>query len=434
MVTRHFLAGLLLTASYLGAFGHAWAQETEAEPDLSEFPALEEVVEEVVEGEKAEETLRTETATNEDPDAVRRSERELQESAPSKPPRKAFEWNLYGSLRLHAINNFDLEGNLTETSLGDGASRLGITGDWLLPNEWQIFGRVESGFDILDTFTPKAQNDNGGIFTPRLYNVTLETPRVYAKLGKSWSTYYKVAGAADRFSIFGGDAAGVYNAGTDGGATGTGRANNALQTLVYIDFLQWGGLKPFNLNVQYQQGEDVPQIEGLKYDTTWSFSAWFETERDWGIGLAYHTANIDLGEFQQLPAFEDVAPSQDALALAIKTYGDRWLAALVLTHLDDIETTDKFTYFDGRGAELFAQWQFRDKWWLIGGFNWLEPDSEEEQAGEYEVRYGVLGLRYTLDSFHRMAYAEWRIDRGTLQDGTPLRNEFTIGFRWDFGY
>jgi len=33
-----------------------------------------------------------------------------------------------------------------------------------------------------------------------------------------------------------------------------------------------------------------------------------------------------------------------------------------------------------------------------------------------------------------MFYAEWRNDYGTLADGTPARNEFTIGLRRDFGY
>ena len=46
----------------------------------------------------------------------------------------------------------------------------------------------------------------------------------------------------------------------------------------------------------------------------------------------------------------------------------------------------------------------------------------------------MFGLRYTFDSFNRMLYAEYRIDNGRLWDGTALKNELTIGFRWDFGY
>ena len=106
----------------------------------------------------------------------------------------------------------------------------------------------------------------------------------------------------------------------------------------------------------------------------------------------------------------------------------------MVARLDNIETTDQFKYIDGYGVELYVQWQFGDQWWLIGGGNWLNPDNDDPEAGEYEIAYAVLGVRYTLDSFNRMLYAEYRIDSGQLWDGSPRKNEFTFGFRWDFGY
>ncbi len=73
-------------------------------------------------------------------------------------------------------------------------------------------------------------------------------------------------------------------------------------------------------------------------------------------------------------------------------------------------------------------------WWLVAGANWLDPDNDDEDAEKYEVAYEVIGLRYTLDSFNRMIYAEYRIDQGTLASGVHRDNEIIIGFRWDFGY
>lgn len=371
----------------------------------------------------------TNISTNEDPEARRRAERA------SEPffETSRFKFDYYGSVRLHAINNFDAVSGESEQSLGDGASRAGVTGEWLLSKNWNLFGRLESGFDILDTFTTKAQNDNGGFLTPRLYYLGIESDSLYLKYGKSWSAYYQVAGAADRFSIFGGNAAGVYNAGTDGGATGTGRADNALQTRLYMDISKWTAFKPFNVNLQFQRGEPIPRVDNETYGSTYSLSAWLETEREFGFGIAWHRAAIDgVGE----PAYEEVGISGDAEALAVtlKTYGDRWLASLVLSRLENIETTDQFKYFDGVGAELFAQWEFKNHWWVTGGGNYLNPDNDDPDAGEYIIRYLVLGLRYTFDSFNRMAYAEWRIDNGKLADGSSNGNEFTVGVRWDFGY
>ena len=102
--------------------------------------------------------------------------------------------------------------------------------------------------------------------------------------------------------------------------------------------------------------------------------------------------------------------------------------------LDNIETTDKLKYVNARGMELYAQRQLGDKWWLIAGGNWLKPNKDDPEAGDYEIVYGVIGLRYTFDSFNRMVYADWKIDRGTLFDGADAENEFTVGFRWDFGH
>jgi len=381
-----------------------------------------------------DEAVRTDVDTNEDPEARRRAEREAETDAETEAKSRTFEYDLYASVRIHAINNFDPEKDQNETNFGDGASRVGASAEYHFSNGWNLFGRIESGFDVLDTFTQKAQNDDGGAFRPRLHNFGVESDKFYFKYGKSWSVYYKVAGAADRFSIFGGSAAGVYNAGTDGGATGTGRADEALQTRMYIDFESWTTIKPFNLNVQYQQDQPIPQLKGHHYDQIWSLSAWQETEKGLGVGIAWHRAFVDEITQQLFKTSKGLDDDAQAIALAFKTGGDRWLASLVFARLENIETTDEGVYFDGKGTELFAQWEFRNHWWLVGGGNYLTPDDDQEQAGEYEIFYTVLGLRYTFDSFNRMVYAEFRNDHGKLANGQERDNEFTLGVRWDFGY
>lgn len=371
----------------------------------------------------------TQTSVNssEDPEDRRRAER-LHDA----DKLEGLEYELYGSVRLHAINEWDPDSDDESAALGDGASRLGVSGSWYFLQGWNLFGRLEAGFDVLDTFTAKSQtDDDDGALTPRLHNVGLESDTIYLKLGKSWSTYYKVAGEADRFAIFGGNAVGIYNAGTDGGATGTGRADNAVQTLLYIDTQRWVGIKPFNLNIQYQSGENIPHVAGHSYGTTLGLSAWLETEKNYGVGVAWHRAQVkDLvhPEIQRAGIDGDA----QALALAFKTYGKRWLASLVIADLENVEATDQNIYFNGTGAELFTQWQFRERWWLTAGGNWLKPDNESTQVGEYEVKYFVAGMRYTFDSFNRMVYAEWRSDSGHYADGSPRKSEFTVGVRWDF--
>jgi hypothetical protein len=435
--------------AYVMITGLAWAQDQEtdqaqetgqeqvSEPaaktiDLQIGMTEEEKVqaEEVLE-ESGETARGKEAALNEDPEAQRRSQ--LQEEPILRQLWKGIQ--IYGSVRLHAINNFNEKSDLTEFALGDGASRIGVRGELPLLKKWWLFGRAEAGFDVLDTFTAKSGNEENpedGL-TKRLLHGGFDSDNLTVAWGKNWSAYYKIAGMADRFSIFGGNAAGVYNAGTDGGPTGTGRADDVLQARIFTGGLSALKIKPFNLNLQYQYNRPIPWVEGERYSSAYGASAWLETEKDRGIGLAAQYSTIDNLEDPGVKA-AGIDGDAKALAMAFRSFGDRWYAALVLARLENVMTTDLNKYVNGYGAELYAQWQFRDRWWLIGGGNWFGPDSDDPQAGEYEVYYYVVGLRYTLDSFNRMAYIEYRMDNGLLHEGTPRRNELTVGIRWDFGH
>jgi len=405
-------ARTLLCASIVSVSAYASGTTPVAEDELETIPDAREA----------------EAALNEDPEAQRRTQvqeqPELFDAWPS--------FQLYGSVRLHVINNLDVERERTEISLGDGASRVGARAEWKFAEKWRLFGRAEAGFDVLDTFTSKGSADEGKGLDGRLYYGGLQSDDLIAIWGKNWSAYYQIAGMADRFSIFGGQAAGVYNAGTDGGATGTGRADDVLQARIYTSSLKTLRIKPFNLNLQYQHGQPIPHVFNRSYGNAYGASAWLETQSDRGIGLAWNRAEItDLND----PLIEEAGISGHATAFALATrmYGDRWYAALVLSRLENVETTDQLRYIDGVGVELYVQWQFRNRWWMVAGGNWLDPDSDDPDAGAYEIAYGVLGLRYTLDSFRRMLYAEYRWDNGRFFDGTDRKDEFTVGLRWDFG-
>ena len=70
---------------------------------------------------------------------------------------------------------------------------------------------------------------------------------------------------------------------------------------------------------------------------------------------------------------------------------------------------------------------------LSKGLNAIEPDQDDPDVGEFRVRYAVVGARYSFDSFKRMVYLEYRINEGRLTDGSRLKDEVTVGIRWDFG-
>jgi len=199
-------------------------------------------------------------------------------------------FDFYCNVRLHGINNFNENDELTEISLGDGASRVGIRGEWNFTEHWGVFGRAEAGFDILDTFTPKGTGDDvDNKINQRLLYGGVNSDNLTATWGKNWSAYYQVAGMTDRFSIFGGNAAGVYNAGTDGGAVGTGRADDVFQLKLYTSSLKAIRIKPFNLNLQFQEGQPIPGVEGQRYGKAWGASAWLESQTNYWTLVPYCT-------------------------------------------------------------------------------------------------------------------------------------------------
>ena len=386
-----------------------------------------------------EERRADEAALNEDPEAQRRARRLASEqpteegSKETAEPKSTGSLELYASVRVHAINNYDVETGSHSAKVGDGNSRAGLRAEWEFQPGWYLFGRAELGFNILDSFTTRANEGGDDGIETRLAYAGVDQESFAIVLGKNWSAYYQVAGTTDRFAIFGGSASGIYNAGTTGEATGTGRAEEVLQARLYMssDHRLFRNIKPFNLHLQYQRGQPIPTVDGEEYDYSYGASAFLETNNEYAIGIAYNIASVPEGRM----AIQDAGIDGDATALAVATraYGDRWYAGLLVSRLENMETTDQRRYFNGTGVEIYSQWEFKKDWWLIGGANLLDPDDDDPDAGQYRVRYAVIGGRYSIDSFKRMIYVEYRLDEGRLADGRPAKDELTVGIRWDFG-
>ncbi len=342
------------------------------------------------------------------------------------------ELRLYGSVRVRYRDAG------TESFWGDGGSRFGLSGRWQFrPATWLI-GRGEAGVNLLDTADllfnrgdrPPGSKIGDEIFLRLLY-LGIETPDVNVTAGKNWSTYYRVSSFTDRFQGTGASASGTFNAGTDGGNTGTGRADDVLQARgVLGTFRPTSILKPLNLNFQVQHGQAIPRTDGFNYRTTIGISSVLETGEGVAMGLAYNHASIDSAD---LPALSAVGIDGDATAaiIGVRWYSDDWYAGTVVARLENHETTGRNIYFDGIGWEVYAQYKLYKRWWAVGGWNKLEPDSDQVQAGDYNVDYGVIGLRYSFEGFRQMIFANARLESSMTQDGLELDNVYTIGVRWD---
>lgn len=361
--------------------------------------------------------------------AQRKVDRAEEKEDVGKEPERATGFDVYGSVRLR----FRDQGGDQEWQ--DGGSRMGGDIEWQFREGSFLFSRYEAGFNALTAAQDLNQGKDSSeefedsIFT-RLFYVGIDAPWFTGVVGKNWSTYYKVAVFTDRFEGTGGAASGTYNAQTDGGPTGPGRADQVLLTKLEIDFLPQTKFKPFNLNLQAQHGNPIPFGGGVDYETALGMSAVLTTHNDLTIGFAYNHAMINVDANPSLRGIGITGDARAALA-GVRGFGDRWYAGLVVSRLENHETTDDGIYFEGWGSEFYGQYQLFNRVWLVGGLNVLEPDSDQVQARDYRVRYLVAGLRYTFNEFRQMIYANVQIDDSIDADGSPRGNVYTVGVRWD---
>jgi predicted porin len=433
---RHGVVWIFLSL-FLMPTGDAVAQQRDAEEDAgdriqSQQHETDSPITQPTEGAVADavpsEAEQRELGADEDPMSASNVQRDVQrEEEAEGDPERTTGFDIYGSVR---IRYRDQEG---ASGLQDGGSRMGVEGEWQFTPGSFLIGRYEMGFNLL---TGRAVEESRGnfkssIFT-RLFYVGLDAPNANLIVGKNWSPYYKVSGFTDRFQGAGGRAVGTYNALTDGGPTGTGRSDRAVQGRLSTDFLPHTVFKPFDLNLQLQHGNSIPFGSGAEYGTAVGLSAVMTTESNFSLGLAYNHASIDL---KKDPSLRDIGltGSARAMVLGTRAFDEHWYAAFTVARLKNHETTGEGIYFDGWGSEFFGKYRMTKYLWFVGGYNALEPDSDQARAGDFRVRYAMLGLWHVFDSkdSRLTVFANVRLNDGRNAAGTNLSNVYTIGIRWD---
>lgn len=205
----------------------------------------------------------------------------------------------------------------------------------------------------------------------------------------------------DKFLLVGGKASGIYNAGTDGGATGTGRASRALQLRSSRGQMQWG--------LQLQSNNDIPHLKDAHYDLNAAVMVKFKILN--GIGIAYNKAVPQAYTDEMLTKGFD--SSSSAWVLGAEYHYEKWHFSSTFSENRSHVTDDQLQYYDARGFELFSSYKLDARDTIRFGLNQQRPTDERDYLGEHKIAEYYLSwqFNYNKKNLEDSAYIEYVYNR-----------------------
>jgi predicted porin len=339
----------------------------------------------------------------------------------------------YGQIRTHlATFKDDLE-------VQDNATRVGI--NFTSRSKIKVIAGMEWGVNLVRSETQfnlsASGTDNFGtvetstnpVFLARLGFAGVDAgPLGRLIIGKQYAVHYDIASyTTDRFNVFGGQGTHAYVAGTDGGETGTGRADRIVQ-------YRNAALKFVEVGVQGQfrgTGDDtttdgvggslqIKPLPGLRAGGTYTRTNWGPSKQQIrGLG-----GNSD---YMAAGARLDWRVLELGFVYSHQHNGD---VAFVPT--PNVPSQQTPIVFDAHGTELYARVGVR-KFGLIAGWTSQDPKVRDPLLNpDFRTRYFILGAEWFFSKGGKV-YSESRIDIDSVTPvGDPGYSVFTIGFRYDF--
>lgn len=253
-------------------------------------------------------------------------------------------------------------------------------------------------------------------------------------IGKQWSVYHDITSYTDRFNVFGGRASATFIGGTDGGANGTGRAD---QSIIYRN--QKGALH-IGAQLQARGGNNDKFIDGF------GLSIQVEAGKEFYVGAAYNRAFLS----------ESLLNSGKVLGLSgHPTYislGTRYIGKKIdFSIVGILQENGDFTQghyndpvlgestptvvFDAKGVEVFGKYKL-PKFAFLTGYNLYVPNTDGVATilGQHPVDTGfgkndlILGVVYQPIEFIQL-YSEQRVSFGKTALGDKEQSVFTVGMK-----
>jgi predicted porin len=355
--------------------------------------------------------------------------------APSAPPPER-PWVEQLAQRVDVYGRFDGHLAMTRenTRIANNSSRFGIKaeqtviGDFSVvgQGEWRIsVGKGDTSYNISenpDTGLGQFEAQTSAALTTRLGLVGLQHPK-YGRLtlGKQWGVYYDVSIWTDQFVVFGARGSSTYNAGTDGGQTGEGRANEALAYRVALGPLKLG------VQAQFLQARS-PVVDSLSGSLIWALGKGVR------LGMAYSHSFLDLSS--RIVGYDGGDAQAFTAGIAFEAEGWKLAALDTWTRNHELVTPDTVTVaYDTLGAELFLSRTFRDLFMLYGGIDFAIPRNLDAEFvdPDYGTRDVIGGARWLLDAkAGSFAYLEARSGLTRDTQGARAEDVVMLGIRFNY--
>jgi len=334
-----------------------------------------------------------------------------------------------------------------ETELVDGVSRLNINFARDMGDGWKAIATMETGVNLVgQTAITFAGGDSFQTRRDDLLNLRLGYVGVkhvkwgQLTLGKQWGVYYDLAGITDEGHTWGSTAAGVYNFHGDGGLSGTGRADKAVQYRK-----QWGNLS-LALQTQLQGTSDVideldlpsnpgERITEIGYDSTVGATLTYRFAKDHFVAASFNE-----GTFTALLENGGNIERDDRVVALGYQYGEYADGVFIASMYNDAEfhELDNLSRIvpESTAIEIFASYRGDNRFMPYVLYNSLEADDlyETLYAGdEFHREFVAFGTVYFWNEQTEL-YLDLRVDSSSM---TETQEEFEdngagIGMRFSF--
>jgi predicted porin len=348
-----------------------------------------------------------------------------------------------GDYRVYS--RFGAQAGFTEdkAQLQDASSRIGF--EYSVGDEIRLFAAGEWSVRLTGNENPFNPGDttSGGFVVLEKVDTTAFGSRLgyvgvdfdeWGRLtvGKQWGVHYDITSYTDQFHVFGADASATFNAGTDGGLMGTGRADSAISYRnTFFDRVEIG------MQLQIRSLSDGETVDG------YGASARLHMLEGLEAGLSYTRSMYDRRLEGPVLGLDG---DGEYLAVGLRYDSDRLdLAGVYVTQTNGdlvrVPFSDPGTdvplpvVFDATGVELFGRYQITGQIGLLGGYLEYDPHRDARISGyvdpRFELEYYVAGLDYRWFPSATF-FVEYRLANGTDALGVRGEDAFAIGFQYWF--